>query len=643
MDTKDLEKKLNRNKIENKDKVGLLIDLSKQYLYKENAKSYIFGKQAESMIDSIDISNDIKTELSTIMDSVQEEITAIELPGIYLEAGTEYLRTVPETAFFCFSKGLEISKLENNPKHKADLLNNIGLYYNNRSDFEMAFHYFEEGLSAYELQEDKTGMSKSHNNLGTISCRLGDYNRGLKHFTKAKILFHEIGNNSGKAFCSNNIGSIYYEQKNYYKALEYYRKSYEIFKGLDNKRGIAMTLNNLGSISTEKGDITGAMEYFQKSLKVKEDMDDPLGISNSYVNIGDAHRILGNYEEAREYFRKALKLKTKLDDKSGLAITYNNISELESILENYAEAEKNAHQCLKLSLEIGTLIHQRFAYEQLYKIKEVQEDFREALKWHKLYKKVNDKICNEENSNQLNEIQTKYNSVKREKEAEIYRLKNTELAQVNDEVKLKNEELQSNKEHLELINKILRHDLTNNLSVLRSSYRIFERTKNENVLAEGATYVEKSFKLINKMRNHERLCGSGKMRLINLHAFMEQYIKNYPSLEFEIEEASKFYANDALNSVVDNLISNAKEHGKASKIFVQFLGVEPNCKLLIADNGIGIPDEVKARIFEEGFKHGDSGKNGIGLYIVKKSMEEIGGDVIVRDHEPQGTEFILSF
>jgi signal transduction histidine kinase len=59
------------------------------------------------------------------------------------------------------------------------------------------------------------------------------------------------------------------------------------------------------------------------------------------------------------------------------------------------------------------------------------------------------------------------------------------------------------------------------------------------------------------------------------------------------------------------------------------------------DYGIGIPDEIKDKIFDEGFHYGETGHTGIGLYIVQTTVEEYGGMVFVEDNTPQGAVFII--
>ena len=66
------------------------------------------------------------------------------------------------------------------------------------------------------------------------------------------------------------------------------------------------------------------------------------------------------------------------------------------------------------------------------------------------------------------------------------------------------------------------------------------------------------------------------------------------------------------------------------------------CQITVRDDGKGIPDEVKKRIFEEGFKYGKTGNTGMGLHIVSKVIERHHGRIDIRDNDPKGTSFVIT-
>ncbi|MHA2294818.1 MAG: sensor histidine kinase [Candidatus Hodarchaeales archaeon] len=59
----------------------------------------------------------------------------------------------------------------------------------------------------------------------------------------------------------------------------------------------------------------------------------------------------------------------------------------------------------------------------------------------------------------------------------------------------------------------------------------------------------------------------------------------------------------------------------------------------LEDDGIGIPENIKDRIFERGFRGTDSKGSGLGLFLVKTIVEAYNGDITVSSAEPCGTRF----
>jgi signal transduction histidine kinase len=96
--------------------------------------------------------------------------------------------------------------------------------------------------------------------------------------------------------------------------------------------------------------------------------------------------------------------------------------------------------------------------------------------------------------------------------------------------------------------------------------------------------------------------------------------------------------------VLSNLISNAIKYQDAKKetrfIQLSFKKHENHVELLAIDNGIGISEENVSRIFEMFFRATSlSTGSGLGLYIVKETIEKLGGTIEVNAALGQGTSF----
>lgn len=102
-----------------------------------------------------------------------------------------------------------------------------------------------------------------------------------------------------------------------------------------------------------------------------------------------------------------------------------------------------------------------------------------------------------------------------------------------------------------------------------------------------------------------------------------------------------------LKMVIANLISNAFKYRDPAKekssVIIQAQKQEHGIIVEIADNGIGIPKENLPRIFEMFFQaHDNSVGSGLGLYIVKETIDKLGGEIIVGSTRAVGTTFKIS-
>ena len=191
------------------------------------------------------------------------------------------------------------------------------------------------------------------------------------------------------------------------------------------------------------------------------------------------------------------------------------------------------------------------------------------------------------------------------------------------------------------INKILRHDILNDLTLLLN---IVDSCKDGDEKMKKSIFatINKSVSLIERMRELELAVTSGEdLKQCTVLEIVGSVIRNYPEIEFKVKGNCIVFADEALSSVIDNIVRNAIVHGKTKRIDIAMTESKEYCKIRIADYGIGVPDKIKKKIFEEGFSYGEIRSSGLGLYIVKKVIERYGGTIEVEDNKPNGTVFIL--
>jgi PAS domain S-box-containing protein len=230
------------------------------------------------------------------------------------------------------------------------------------------------------------------------------------------------------------------------------------------------------------------------------------------------------------------------------------------------------------------------------------------------------------------------------------------LVAVRDITERKNyeERLENRTAELEALNRVIRHNIRNDMSIILGWMELLEDHVDEagrdylrKILASGEHVVE----LTEVVRDQvEVLTSDGEIEVTPtpLRSILETEIElrreSFPEAEFaitgEIPDRSVM-ANKMLGSVFRNLLNNAVQHNNTGEPFVE-IGCEmrdEDVVVQIADNGPGIPDEQKETIFGKGEKGLESPGTGVGLYLVQTLISQYGGRVWVEDNDPTGAVF----
>ncbi len=130
-----------------------------------------------------------------------------------------------------------------------------------------------------------------------------------------------------------------------------------------------------------------------------------------------------------------------------------------------------------------------------------------------------------------------------------------------------------------------------------------------------------------------------------VHDFKTRY--SFRKIETDLHEDA-FIESDRmmLKLAINNLLDNAlKYSGKQGIVSVKTINEKNYIKLLVADEGPGIRDQDKSRIFEKYFRgRGMQAKGtGLGLYITKRIVEAHDGTIQVLDRDSTGSIFEISF
>jgi len=254
----------------------------------------------------------------------------------------------------------------------------------------------------------------------------------------------------------------------------------------------------------------------------------------------------------------------------------------------------------------------------------------------------NQKIVLEEGSREINLLVQSYNKMVDELEESATKLAQSEREEAWREMA-----------------KQVAHEIKNPLTPMRLTVQSFQRKFDENdpnIKQKLEDYTKTLIQQIDTMSSvasafsnfatmpaqQNETLNVVKVVKLALEIFNENYIQ-FASLEDEIIiKLDRTQLIRVITNLVKNAIQSIPEEQENKMIFVTVFRELGSVKIEVKDNGKGVSDENKIRIFEPKFTTKSSGM-GLGLSIIKKIIENYKGTITFESDEGKGTTFSVSF
>ena len=338
-----------------------------------------------------------------------------------------------------YNKALDIYKKLQSKNGEVVVLNNISGIYNLQSNLDKAIEFQLKSLKIKEQIGDKKSISVSLNNIGNYYSNHGYYEKALEYYNQSLKICKEIGDKSGIANSLNNIGINYYWQNNYEKATEFYNLALFIFQELNDKNKLSGIYNNLAIIYGFMKDYEKSLDYYNKSLEIEKNNQNLFGLAEVLNNIAVVYSEKGDNKKAIEYFSMAYDSLIIIKDiytaskiLCSIGIEYYNIK-------NFSNSIKFILESNKLALENGYKDILKNNYNDMASIYSEMKDYKNAFKYMSLFSFYKDSVLNEEKQKQIIELQTRFETEKKEKEIVLLNkdkiLKETEIQRQTEEIK----------------------------------------------------------------------------------------------------------------------------------------------------------------------------------------------------------------
>ena len=294
--------------------------------------------------------------------------------------------------------------------------------------------------------------STNYYQIGVTYKHLGNYENALDNLYKGLSVARSINYILMEGYAINVIGSIYFETGDYNQALEYYQQGLIIRQQSGDKWGEAGSLDNIGFTHFKLGTFQQAIDYCTQSLSISKGTGDKKGQANALLHLAEICKQTNDAEQATKFCNESLQIRQASGDKKGEAEILLFLAELQNA--NYKKAEKSElfeglFKALKIAEEIRAVDLLGKTHWALYERYKIAENYREALSHLELHINIEKELHKDAFNQKVLNLEISHRAEESKKEAEIFRLRNVELASLYEESRKQKEEIGEQKKNVE--------------------------------------------------------------------------------------------------------------------------------------------------------------------------------------------------
>lgn len=261
----------------------------------------------------------------------------------------------------------------------ASIRYDIGTAQLSQGDTGKARETYLIALKSFTAIHDLGGVAQGHELLGHLYASEAKWTQALKSHEQALVAWQKAGNEFQTVVAMNNMAHVHRQQRHYSRALYHLQRAYRKAVEYQDSACTGQTLTSIGQVYQAMNNQEVAMSFYTQALTNLPPTTAPGYMADVLRSLATAHDSIGNHEQAIIYLKQALPLARQARALSQVSSIYQSLSKLH---------QRDNHYSLSL----------------------------EAMRH---YADLQDSVFAEQRSAQVAELQTRYETEKKEREIQL--------------------------------------------------------------------------------------------------------------------------------------------------------------------------------------------------------------------------------
>lgn len=325
----------------------------------------------------------------------------------------------PSLGYRYSKQALDQSQKEQRTSSTAKAYEMLGVSCDYLGNLDSALMCFDKAIEVLKNQPDPLVLASVYKSKANSLCLLFKNKEALNYYVKAADLFKQNKSFKQEASCLMGIGNVYSSMKSYDLSLSYYSQSLKYFEGQRDSTFVSYLLTNIAEVYATLKQDDKELEYHRKALKIKEELKDEYGLVYSYSNMAVLLARIEKKDSALYYANKAIEISKAINNQEFLTSSYQALGNVYAKFKQYNDAIKYydmalviARKLLNTKTECGLLKEMAELYIKL-------GDYKNATNYLSEFIVMNDSINNVETKKSFDQLQTQFETEKKEKEISL--------------------------------------------------------------------------------------------------------------------------------------------------------------------------------------------------------------------------------